>query len=275
MLKPKLRIGLFLLVVNAAWVVACYLWCDRETWLWATPIALSINSLLLTYDQVLRFRSFEGRALIGADPWGLLKIVHQLCEELKIASPPQVFIIESPCAQIFAYARAARHTRLFITAGALELLTARQLRAVLTFQLIGIRDNYGVLNYWIAAVLDMFFRIGMTLQRAFAFVFGWSPALAAWFLSPWMWLMRVTLLGARDFERLDRLTAAHLDNPEDLAQALWRLEAYAQTKPWPEPWILAHMCMVSPLNAQSALRFVQVQPLVKSRIKKIVGRYPL
>jgi Zn-dependent protease with chaperone function len=273
-LNPKWRIWIFLILANAAWMTATWLWVDRENWLWVAPIALSINFLLLTYDQVLHFRAFNGHALIGNDPWGLLKIIHELSAELKIHAP-QTFLIRNGSAQIFAYAKTRKQTRLFVSEGALELLTPRQLRAVLTYQMMAIRGQFNLLNYWMAAVLDMFFRIGRAIEKAFAFVFGWAPPLAAWFIAPWMWFLRATLLSSRDFERLDLETARQIDNPEDLAHALWKLEAYAQTKPWPEPWIFAHMCMVSPLSLRRSVTFMRVQPSLQSRIKTLTGRYPL
>ena len=273
-LSPKLRIWIFLLVINAAWMTATWIWVERENWLWITPIALSINFLLLTYDQVLEFRSLLGQPLIGNDPWGLLKIVHELSEELKV-SLPQIYLLDCPSAQIFAYAKTRRRTRLFVSEGALSLLTPRQLRAVLTFQMLSIRGQYNLLNYWMAAVLDLFFRVGQTIERAFKFVFGWAPPLSAWFIAPWMWLLRAALISSKDFQRLDAETARHLDNPEDLAHALWKMEAYAQTKPWPEPWIFAHMCMVSPLSLKRSQGFMRVQPPLKNRIQTLTGRYPL
>ncbi|MGZ3721768.1 MAG: M48 family metallopeptidase [Bdellovibrionales bacterium] len=273
-LSPKWRIWIFLIFINAVWMTATWLWVERENWLWITPIALSINFLLLTYDQVLHFRALNGQPLVGNDPWGLLKIVHELSDELKIPTP-NTYLLLSPSAQIFAYAKTRKHTRLFVSEGALGLLNPRQLRAVLTFQMLAIRGQFNLLNYWMAAVLDLFFRVGRTIEKAFAFVFGWAPPLAAWFISPWMWILRAALLTSRDFERLDFETARLLDSPEDLAQALWKMEAYAQTKPWPEPWIFAHMCMVSPLSFKRSTGFMRVQPPLQGRIKTLVGRYPL
>lgn len=261
-------------MLNGLWISAAWMWCERETWLWILPIALSINGLLLTYDQVLNFRVLSATPLTGNDPWGLLKIVNELCTQLQVPMP-KIYLIERPSAQIFSYAKTQSRTRLFVTHGTLDLLSSRQLRAALTFQLMTIRSSYNVFNYWVAAILDLFYRLGKTGERAFGFMFGWRPALAAWFISPWLWLVRALLLGAGDFYKLDRETANSLDTPEDLAQALWKMEAYAQTRPWPEPWIFAHMCMVSPLTLRGFYSLARVQPPLHGRIKSLVGRYPL
>ena len=161
-------------MANATWMIAGWLWVERESWLWITPVALSINFLLLTYDQILQFRAITGQPLVGNDPWGLLKIINVLSEEMKIP-PPKIFLIASPSAQIFAYAKSRKHTRLFISEGMLSLLSPRQMRAVLTYQMLVIRGSYNILNYWIAAILDLFFRAGLAVEKSFAFIFGWAP----------------------------------------------------------------------------------------------------
>lgn len=273
-LSPRLRIWTFLTLANLVWLVAAWTWVERETWLWILPLALSINLLLFTYDRILQFRPLEGQPLVGNDPWGVLKLVHQLCSELNV-TPPKVFLIAQPTAQIFSYARTRKQARLFITEGALHVLTPRQLRAVFIYQLIAIRASYSVLNYWMAAFLDLVFRAGKALEKGFAFIFGWAPPLAAWFIGPCLGLLHFFLIGGLDFRILDRETARLIESPEDLAQALLKMESYAQTQPWTEPWIFAHMCMVSPLSFRHTLNLFRVQPPLKSRIMSLTGRYPL
>jgi hypothetical protein len=266
-IHPKLRIVVFLGAANAAWLTSAWLWLEHDAWLWITPIALSINFLLLTYDQVLSFTRLETRPLIGQDPWGLLKIVHEL--SVKFNSPrPEVFLLALPSAQVFCYAKTGRRPRLFITEGAIKLLDRRELTAVLTFQVGVMNSSLSVLNYWLAATLDLFFRAGRALEKAFSFVIGWAPPLSAWFVSPWAWLLQHALMSGADFRRLDRETALKIDHPEDLARALWKMESYAQTRPWSESWVFAHMCMVRPSR-------LGIQPPLKSRIKDLAGRYPL
>ncbi|MBX3023184.1 MAG: hypothetical protein KF799_16030 [Bdellovibrionales bacterium] len=273
-LNPKIRVILFLVLVNAAWMALAWFSFDRPTWLWLTPVALSINFLLLTYDQVLTFTRLHTQPVLGHDSWGLLKTVHELSEKFQI-NAPQVFRIEHPSAQVFCYAKTGRRTRLFVTEGALKLLNARELRAVLTFQMCVMTSNFSVLNYWLGAAVDLFYRAGRGLEKSFAFVFGWTPNISAGFVSPWIWLLHHTLLSASDFQKLDSETAAKIEQPEDLARALWKMEAYAQTQPWAEPWVFAHMCMVSPLGMRHVLKVFRIQPPLKSRIKELTGRYPL
>ena len=217
-LIPKYRIVIFLALVNVAWMTIAWFRIERESWLWAIPIALSINFLLLSYDQILQFRALDSQPLIGSDPWGLLKIVHELSDELQVPMP-RVFLIPNPSAQFFAYAKTRRHSRLLITEGALQLLSERQLRAALTYQMLSIRSSYNILNYWVAAWLDMIFRGGKLLERAIAFILGWTPSVASWIIKPWLWGLHVFLLGARDFQLLDRETVQLTGSPEDLAQA--------------------------------------------------------
>lgn len=265
--NPRWRILTFLVLANAAWIISAWAWMERENWLWITPIALSINFLLLTYDQVLRFSRLEGEPLLGQDPWGLLKIVHQVCTRLQLPEPA-VFLVKHSSAHVFSYARSRKHTRIYLTEGALDLLSPKELEAVLTYHMVAVRGSLTVLNYWVGALLDMFYRLGRALENAVAFVFGWSPKIANFFMGPLIGVMRLLLLSREDYVKLDRETARLIDSPEDLASALWKMESYAHTQPWRESWVFAHMCTVSPLN-------LRVQPPLKGRIKNLVGRYPL
>lgn len=265
---------MFLIFINCAWIFASWLWTDRDHWMWITPIALSINFLLLTYDQVLSFKGLDSMKLEGQDPYGLLKTVHALCERFQIAVPA-VFLIPHPSAQAFAYARTSRSSRLFVSEGTIKLLTKPELEAVLTFQLLAIKNSLSVLNYWAGALLDLVYRLGLALEKAVAFVFGWTPKISVWLIRPLMWFLQVVLMSPRDFQRLDGQVAARLGHAEDLARALWKMESYAQTLPFPDAWVFAHMCIVSPLDGTYFLNSVHVQPPLKRRIKHLTGRYPL
>ena len=273
-LNPKWRVWLLLSTANLAWIICAWLIVERETWLWIIPIALSINFILLTYDQVFQFRALDGQPLVGQDAWGILKSVNVLSEQLHV-TPPQVFLLPWPSAQVFSYAKMASHSRLFVTQGLVDLLTPRQLRAALTFQLITIRSSYNILNYWVAAVLDLVYHCGRGVERVGVVIFGWAPPVAKWSVYPWIWLLHGFLLGAKDFALLDTQTARAIENPEDLAQVLWKLDAYAHTRPWTESWIFAHMCMVSPLHQRHLPGGLRVQPALHGRIMSLIGRFPL
>lgn len=268
-MNPKWRALTFLILVNLAWIGAAWAWTERSAWLWIMPIALSINFLLLTYDQVLSFSMLESRPLLGQDAWGLLKIVHRLSQRFEIPEP-SVHVIVHPSAQVFAYGRSRKRTRLFVTEGVLKLLNAQELEAVLTFEILSIDRELPILNYWVAAILDLKFRFGKMIERALTFVFGWSPALSVWFTRPASWFLHSLLLSRADIQKIDHRAATMIGNPEDLARALWKMESYAHTKPWSESWVFAHMCIVSPLP-----HWLGSQPPLKRRIKGLLGRYPL
>lgn len=274
LLNPKVRVALFLVLLNGLWVAAAALWLDRSQWLWVTPLALSINFLLLAYDQVLTFSHLQAKPLVGTDPWGLLNSVHELSSQFALR-PPDVFLLDHPSAQIFTYAKTGRKSRLFVTTGLLGLLNSAELRAVLTYQMVAMQSSFTFLNYWLGAAVDLMLRIGEALESVTAFILGWTPPLKKWFVSPWIGLFKFFLIGARDFEKLDKKTALKIAHPEDLAKALWKMESYAQTQPWREAWVFSHMCMVSPFAAKPTLRWLTAQPALSQRIKRLVGRYPL
>lgn len=274
LLNPKLRVILFLLVINAAVVFVAKTGFERVHWLWIAPIALSINFLLLTYDQILKFSDLEGEPVLGNDPWGLLKLVHELARKHDLPAP-KVFLVANESAQIFCYAKSRFQGRLYITQGALRLLKPDELEAALAYQLTVLEYSYSILNYWIGALIDIFLRVGRGIENLFALVFGWSPKLSALLVSPWIWLLQLLLLSSKDFRKLDSRAVLKLAHPDSLVRALWKMESYAQTKPWREAWVFAHMCMVSPLGMSLGLRTLRIQPALKGRIKGLTGQYPI
>ncbi len=271
-MNPKWRMITFLVLINMAWLAATWAWTEREAWMWITPFALSINFLLLTYDQVLTFSHLTAQPLAGRDAWGILKSVHQQAEKVGVLAP-QIFMIDSPSAQIFSYNRSRKHSRLFVTEGALRLLSASELEAAVTYQLVAIKCSMTVLNYWVGAVLDIVYRIGVAMGKATAFIFGWTPGIGAILVKPVLWLFKHLFFSAEDFRRMDSQTVSYLERPEDLARAMWKMDAYAQTQPLANSWIFAHMCLVSPLEWKSVP--LQVQPPLKSRIKNLLGRWQI
>ncbi len=273
-LNPMLRVFLFLLLINASWIFAAWFWLERSQWLWVTPIALSINFLFLAYDQVLTFSHLESQKLLGQDPWRLLKIVNELSAKFDVRTP-EVYLLQHPSAHIFAYAKSRRKPRLYVTEGLLKLLTHDELIAVLTYQMVAIQSSIAFLNYWLGAAIDIFLRVGQLLERLIAFIFGYTPPIKSVFVTPFIWIFQGLLISPWDYRRLDKATAEKVTSPEVLARALWKMEAYAQTKPWRDPWVFSHMCMVSPLAAKRAFRILRPQPALKSRVKRLVGRYPL
>ncbi len=156
------------------------------------------------------------------------------------------------------------------TEGALELLSPKELEAVLTFEILSMDRSLPILNYWIGAVLDLMYRLGLAFEKGITFVFGWSPAISVWITKPVSFVLHLLLLSPADFNKLDKRTASLIDSPESLARALWKMESYARTKPWREAWVFAHMCIVSPLP-----NMLTAQPSMKRRINDLIGRYPL
>ncbi|MGE4132870.1 MAG: hypothetical protein AB7F86_14615 [Bdellovibrionales bacterium] len=273
-LQPKWRVALFLFLANVAWILATWKWLDRTQWLWVVPLALSINFLLLFYDQILPFSRTPSEVLEGQDPWGLLKMIHGLSEKFEIPCP-EVHLIAHPSAQIFTFGKSRRRLKLHLTRGLLDLLSPEELYAVLTYQMEASQRSQTLLNYWIAALVDLVIRLANGVESLFAFIFGWRPPLTGWIVGPWMGVMQLLLISRQDFLLLDQKTALKISHPDDLAQALWKMESYAQTRPWRDSWVYSHMCMVSPLKSSAVFGFLRAQPTLPGRIKQLVGRYPL
>ena len=273
-LHPKLRVASLVVIANVVALALAAPALDRASWFWFAPIALSINLALLTYGVILDFDRLRGEALRGQDPWGVLKMINDASAAAGIRAP-EVFAVERASAQALSYSRFGRRARVVLTTGALNLLNDDERAAVVTHQVLAIRQGLAVVNYWSGAIADLVHRVGRGAERAVAFVIGWTPPIANWLVRPVTYALNFILLSPADFTRLDRATAQALPDGTALARALWKMDAYAQTRPWPEPWTFANMCLVSPIPAGHVWQGLRVQPPIAARIEVLAGRFPI
>jgi heat shock protein HtpX len=73
----------------------------------------------------------------------------------------------------------------------------------------------------------------------------------------------------------DQLAAQLVNQPRELASALWKLESYSDTVPLKTPLSAAHVFIVSPLRESAWTRPLAAQPTTSLRIKKLIGYFPI
>lgn len=263
-------VSLNVLIVALVWVAA-----DRMGLLWIVPIMLSINLLVLTYGQLLDFSKLEGEEIAGHDRWSLHKIVKAASYKLQIPTP-RVFLIPTQTPQALSFARSARHARIYVSEGLLERLTDDESAAILVQQMVALKMQAGVSFYFLGAWTDLLLRAGRAIDLSVSYLIGWKPQISVWPLTPVIWILQRLFIPKDIYLAMDRETAELLQSPEPLARALWKLESYAKTKPMPQSHLVwSHMCAVSPLREKRPWSWLKTQPHMKSRIKSLVGYYPL
>lgn len=270
--------GLMILIVILGHAVG-----GREGLLWAVGLALTLNSLVYLYPDLRLKLFFKGKVLEGKDPWGVMDKVKKLAQQARIPIP-QVKLLPISAPQAMTLGRSPKNAQILITQGLIEALEPTELEAVLATQMALIHRQDIVALTVAAAFLDFIFSICRPLDSALRFFLGGqgtkksgAPPLriVSSFLSPIVFVILRIEIGKSDYLESDKLAAQWITDPNALAQALWKLHSLSQTTPLEVPMATSHLWVVSPLHRHDWTQKLQTQPNVESRIRNLVGYFPI
>jgi heat shock protein HtpX len=206
--------------------------------------------------------------------------LHALVEELatKAGIPkPKVCIMVQPQPNAFATGRNPKHGVVAVTTGILELLDRSELRAVLAHE-IGHIANRDILVSSIAAVLAT--AIGYVAQSfMFAGMFGGrrddehssgAGALLVMLVAPIAaTLVQLGISRSREY-MADQAGAAVSGEPGKLADALAKMQSYAERIPAEVAPATASLYIVNPLAAGARMaRMFSTHPPIEERIERL------
>ena len=196
---------------------------------------------------------------VPVQPWELPeyhRIVRELCRDAGLPMP-RLYVTPDAQPNAFATGRNPRHAAVAVTRGLLDILTARELRAVLAHEL-GHVGNRDILLTSVAAAVAT----GITFLANLA---GWLPLfgssddedapspfalLVAALLAPIAaTLLQLALSRSREFEA-DRTGAALLGDGAALASALAKIDAVARRTPMHVEPAQAGKYLVNPLTGR-------------------------
>ena len=278
-----IRVFLFLIFVSCLILTAGYSVYDRQGLLAAFVVVIFWNIYIYFYSGQKLHEVFASRQIEGLDPWRVRQTVKQLAQQIHI-SIPDVFMIPLETPTIFSVG--TLRGSIVISKELVRILSYEQLKAVLAHEIFHIKQwdafafavGSAVMNFCLfwGSVLDqgiilIMRKIGwMTYQQRF-FTLLFTPLA--------LFCLRLIISPKNDY-KADSFAVLSSGDPEHLAQALWKISSYSQTKPvqWgsiKNPLTIAHLFIVNPLNQEIADRYFSFMPGVKNRIYKIINRYPI
>lgn len=241
-------------------------------------LALVMNLGAYYFSDSLVLSMYRARELPRAEAPAVHTMVEELARRLGIPKP-RVYLVPDPTPNAFATGRSPSHAAVAVTAGILEALSPRELRAVLAHEL-GHVVNRDTLVCTIAAALAGAITYMASSLRWMVFLGGSSRdrdeggggalgALLAALIAPFAaTLVQLAISRSREFGA-DATGAALSNDPEALASALLRLEAGARQVPsrLAEP-ATASLFIVNPLRGGLAGWF-STHPPTEERVARL------
>ena len=242
-------------------------------------LALAMNFGSYWFSDRIALKMAGAREVSQAEAPELHDMVARLAQAAGLPKP-RVAVVESDAPNAFATGRNARNGLVAVTTGILRILDRRELSAVISHELGHIR-NRDILVSAIAATfagaITMIAQLGQ-----FALIFGGGgsdddddgggsifTALLMIFLAPLAaTIIQLAISRSREYGA-DR-TGAHVGgDPEALASALEKLEAYSQQIPLPVNPAAAHLFIVKPLTGASLQNLFSSHPPTAERVARL------
>ena len=241
-------------------------------------IALAMNFGSYWFSDRIALKMAGAREVSYAEAPQLHDMVAGLAQESGLPKP-RVAIIQSDAPNAFATGRNAKHGLVAVTTGILRILDRRELAAVLSHELGHIR-NRDILVSTIAATIAG--AITMVAQIAqFGMIFGGNSdddddgavgllgGLLMIFLAPIAaTIIQLAISRSREFGA-DKTGADVGGDPEALASALEKLEAYSKQVPLHVNPAVSHLFIVQPLTGLSMQKLFSSHPPTHERVARL------
>jgi heat shock protein HtpX len=187
--------------------------------------------------------------------------------------PPKVYIIDNPQPNAFATGRNPENAAVAATSGLLGLLSREEIRGVMAHELAHVK-NRDTLTMTVTATIAG----AVAMLANFALFFGdrdRNPiiGLLIMFLAPIAAsLVQMAISRAREYEA-DRIGAEIGGEPEALASALQKIEAYARQRVNVDAErnpAMAHLFIINPLAGRGADNLFSTHPNTQNRIAQLM-----
>lgn len=242
-------------------------------------IALAMNLGAYFFSDRLVLRMHGAREVAPHEaPW-LYSIVQELAESARIPTP-KVYLIQEMQPNAFATGRNPEHGVVAVTEGILQLLSRRELRAVIAHEIAHIKNRDILISSIAAAAASVITYLANALT--FSAFFGGANSdddsesgspfggLVAALVAP----MAATLIQmgiSRSREYLaDETGAAISGDPEALASALLKLDRASEVIPANTSPATASLFIVNPFGSiESLSRFFSTHPSTAERVARL------
>jgi heat shock protein HtpX len=243
----------------------------------ALIFAAVMNFVSYFFSDKIALAMYRAQPVTREDLPRIYSVVERLIQKTNLPMP-KLYVIPTDSPNAFATGRNPRHASVAVTEGILRLLDDDELEGVLAHELGHVR-NRDILTSSIAATLAG----AITMLARFGFWFGVGGdrddrdrggGILMLILAPFAaMLIQLWVSRTREYEA-DATGAGITHNPEALARALQKLDAYSKRVPMVASPSTAHLFIIQPLTAASIGNLFSTHPPIAKRIERLTGRPP-
>ena len=244
----------------------------------ALLIALGLNFFSYWFSDKLVLKMYNAQEVDETSAPQFHAMVRELATRAGLPMP-RVYVIDEAAPNAFATGRNPEHAAVAATTGIMRVLTDRELRGVMAHELAHVAHR-DILISTISATMAG----AISMLANFAMFFGGRdedgrPAnpiagLAVAFLAPIAaGLIQMAISRAREFEA-DRAGAELSGDPQGLASALQKIQAYARGTPLEAAErnpATAQMMIVNPLLGGGLKSLFSTHPTTEERVERLLA----
>lgn len=237
-------------------------------------IAAVTNFISYFFSDKISLAMYRAQPVSREDLPRIYSVVERLTQKAGLPMP-KLFVIPMDSPNAFATGRNPNHASVAVTQGILNLLDDEELEGVLAHELGHVR-NRDILTSSIAATLAG----AITVLARMGFWFGLGGrddrdrggGIIMLLLAPLAaMLIQLWVSRTREYEA-DATGAGITHNPEALARALRKLDAYSRQVPMMASPSTAHLFIVQPLLGVNVGNLFSTHPPIAERIARLTGR---
>jgi heat shock protein HtpX len=276
-LTGSTKVWLFLLFITLMLLILGYQLGGRLGLFLGFVVSIVFHSLIFFFGDSQLLGFLGAKQVHGADPWGLQEQLKKYALLLQIPTP-SLYIVDSDAAYAFSLGHNWQKGSLCLSTGLLKRLKPKELEAVIAHQACHIQrlDTFGFGVAHVVAfalvglgrILDQLWIIRIVSKKQAQKIFSNLTSPIAWFI------LKLAVSDKVYFQN-DDMAAALLHDRKSLAEALWKVEGLSQTQPLQLPPCSSHFFIVNPLGLTEKNWFLLAHPKIETRIRRLVGYFPI
>ena len=250
----------------------------RQGMMLALIVALGMNFFSYWFSDKLVLKMYKAQEVDETSAPQFYRMVRELAQQAGLPMP-RVYVIDEDAPNAFATGRNPEHAAVAATTGIMRVLSERELRGVMAHELGHVRHRdilISTISATMAGAISMLANFAMffggrnsegrsTNPIAGILVMLLAPLAAS--------LIQMAISRAREFEA-DRAGAEISGDPQALASALQKIEAYARGIPLEAAErnpATAQMMIINPLSGGGIAGLFSTHPATEERVARLMA----